>query len=181
MAHGKYRERLAWVAAVVASVAAVALAVIHLREIPAGVYPVRFEQPVPAMTTFTPADVPAVSPDGQSFAYTSTTGTMKPMLWVRRLSALQPVALAGTENAQRPFWSSDGRSIAYYANSKVYKIDASGGPPQVVCDTPTMNGGTWNNDGIILIGLAGPIHKVSAAGGEPKPLLKLDAARKERR
>src|SRR5262245_23751065 len=52
----------------VASVAAVALAVIHLREIPAAVYPVRFEQPVPAMTTFRPGDVPAVSPDGQSFA-----------------------------------------------------------------------------------------------------------------
>src|SRR5262249_56788493 len=132
------------------------------------------------MTTFTPADVPAVSPDGQSFAYTSTTGSMKPMLWVRRLSALQSVALAGTENAQRPFWSPDGRSIAYFANRKVYKIDASGGPPQLVCDTPLMLGGTWNNDGIILIGLGlGPIHKVSAAGGEPKPLLKLDAARKE--
>src|SRR5215472_6333183 len=87
MAHGKYRERLAWVAAVVASVAAVALAVIHLREIPAAVYPVRFEQPVPATTTFTLAsDVPAVSPDGQSFAYTSKTVGMKPMLRVRRLS-----------------------------------------------------------------------------------------------
>jgi Tol biopolymer transport system component len=43
-----------------------------------------------------------------------------------------------------------------------------------------MTGGTWNNDGIILIGQgSGPIHKVSAAGGEPKPLLKLNAARKK--
>src|SRR5262245_5984349 len=61
MAHRKYRERLAWMAAAVASVAAVVLAVIHLREIPAAVYPVRFEQPAPSKTTFSPFDVPALS------------------------------------------------------------------------------------------------------------------------
>jgi hypothetical protein len=55
------------------------------------------------MTTFTPSDVPAVSPDGQSLAYTSTTGTMKPMLLVSlqkhfrlrtRLGTVAAVALA---------------------------------------------------------------------------------------
>ena len=147
-----HRERLAWIVAAAVSVAAVMLAVTHLRETPAPVHPVRFEQPVPPKTTFTIWDVPAVSPDGQSFAYTGVTGGMKPMLWVRRLNELQPVAVTGTENARTPFWSPDNRFIAFFANGKLYKIDASGGPPQALCDTPSLNGGTWNHDGVILIG-----------------------------
>ena len=49
-----------------------------------------------------------------------------------------------------------------------------------VCPTDADGGGTWNREkGTILFGAFGGIQRVSAAGGEPKPVLKLDASRQE--
>jgi len=178
--HRKRRERLSWAVAAVASAAALALGFLHLRETPAPADPVRFEQPVPPKNTLRGYDVPAVSPDGRSFAYTGITSGAKTMLWLRRLDAVQAAALPGTEDSRLPFWSPDSRFIGYFANGKLRKIDANGGPPQILCDTPTFLGGTWNRDGIIVLGKTnGPLHQVTSAGGEPKPLLQLDTARKE--
>ena len=43
-----------------------------------------------------------------------------------------------------PFWSPDGRFIAYFADGKLKKIDITGGVAQVLADTPLGRGGTWN-------------------------------------
>jgi Tol biopolymer transport system component len=180
VAHRKRRERLSWLVATTVSAAALALGVVRLRETPAAVFPVRFEQPIPINNMLTWFDVPAVSPDGRSFAYTGVSAGAKPMLWLRHLDALQPTTLPGTENARLPFWSPNGRFIGYFAEGKLTKVDANGGSPQVLCDIPNAGGGSWSRDGLILIGETdGPIHEVLAAGGGPKALLKLDSARKE--
>ena len=46
--------------------------------------------------------------------------------------------------ASSPFWSPDGRSIGYFADGKLKKIEASGGLPQTLADAPYGRGGTWN-------------------------------------
>jgi eukaryotic-like serine/threonine-protein kinase len=38
--------------------------------------------------------------------------------------------LAGTEGATFPFWSPDSKSIAFFADGNLKKIEASGGPVQ---------------------------------------------------
>ena len=80
----------------------------------------------------------------------------------------------------QPFWSPDGRFMAFFEGGKLKKGDVSGGPSQIVCDTPTpIGGGTWNSDGVILFSGAGVIQRVLAAGGQPTAITELDQANKE--
>jgi Tol biopolymer transport system component len=40
-------------------------------------------------------------------------------------------------------------------------------------------GGTWNREGVIVFASSGPLRRVSASGGDPKPVLSLDKSRQE--
>jgi serine/threonine protein kinase len=133
---------------------------------------VRLSLTTPEKTIF-PAEV-AVSPDGSRVAFTAATPDGKRLLWVRALDSLTAQPLAGTESAGAPFWSPDSRFIGYFANARLYKVDASGGRPQVLCDVKDDRGGTWNSEGVILF--AGPdgLYRVSAQGGTPTPATRID-------
>ena len=124
----------------------------------------------------------AVSPDGTRLAFIATSEGRN-LLWLRSLDSLSAQALSGTEGAgaaSPPFWSPDGRFIGFFAGGKLKKIEASGGPPQTLCDAAASRGGTWNRDGLIVFGDAsGVLYRVSAAGGEPKPVTALDQSRFE--
>jgi eukaryotic-like serine/threonine-protein kinase len=119
----------------------------------------------------------AVSPDGQTAAFVATLGG-RSALWVRTLDGTVVRPLLGTEGAYSPFWSPDSKSIAFFAEGKLRRIDLSGLTATTICDTPGPGrGGTWTNDGRILFAaLATAILQVSALGGMPSPLTKLDAA-----
>jgi Tol biopolymer transport system component len=126
-------------------------------------------------------DVPrmALSPDGRSIAFTAGPAGGKPQLWVRRLDSPDARALAGTENGSIPFWSPDSKSIGFLADGKIRRIDAAGGPVQVLCDGPQLDGGgTWSEDDVILFSGRdpdGPIMQVSARGGSATPVTTLGA------
>ena len=49
------------------------------------------------------------------------------------------------------------------------RLDLGGGAPQVLARVASMNGGTWNADGVIVFapGANGPLMRVSASGGTP--------------
>ena len=70
------------------------------------------------------------------------------------------------------------------SEEKLKKVEASGGSPAVICNASVFGarGGTWNRDGDILFGnhADNPIYRVSAAGGTPVAVTRLDAARKQR-
>ncbi|MGH9785508.1 MAG: TolB family protein, partial [Terriglobia bacterium] len=85
---------------------------------------------------------------------------------------LEPQPLPGTDEAQFPFWSPDSRWIAFFAEGKLKKIAAAGGPSQTLCDAAAGTGGTWNRAGAIVFSpvLRSPLQRVSAAGGQPSPL-----------
>jgi len=121
----------------------------------------------------------AISPDGQVLAFVARdTVTRKWNLWVRPLNSLAALPLPGTEEAHHPFWSADSRYVGFFAQGKLKKIQATGGPPLTICDAPVGRGGTWNKNDIILFtpNSEGPIHKVAAAGGTSVPLTTLDSA-----
>ena len=124
---------------------------------------------------------PAVlSPDGRKLAFTARGTDSKVRLYVRPLDAAEAVPLAGTEGAQFPFWSPDGRFLGFGADQKLKRIEASGGPPSIICKTTDFpKGGAWSPLGVIVFAPAsgGPLHVVSENGGESKPITKLDGKR----
>ena len=124
----------------------------------------------------------ALSPDGSAAAFVATDSTGKNLLWVRPLSSLSAVALQGTEGASYPFWSSDSRSIAFFAKGKLKKIDAHGGPTLTICDASDGRGGSWGAASVIVFSPSGyaSLWKVAAAGGVPAEITTLDTTRGER-
>ena len=78
----------------------------------------------------------AIAPDGRTLVYTARDGAGKILLWVHRLDSLTPQPLAGTEDARFPFWSPDGRFIAYFTRDKLLKVAVDGGPSQTVWYRP---------------------------------------------
>ncbi len=176
----KQRELLAWIAAAAFALLAVAFAVGFVMRAPLPPRALSATILPPDKTNFVAA---VVSPDGARLAFTArgTDGTLK--LWVRSLDALSAQPLSGTDGATLPFWSADNRSLGFFTpDSKLKKIDASGGPPTTLCDVPgAARGGTWNREGVILFGIVGRngIQRVSSAGGAATPVTKLDEARKD--
>jgi Tol biopolymer transport system component len=100
------------------------------------------------------------------------------MLWVRPLDSASATPLSGTEGAASPFWSPDSRSIGFFAQGKLKRISVSGGPAQTLCDVPSVGGGTWNREGVILFNpdQLESLYQVPAAGGTPEPVTKVDRA-----
>jgi Tol biopolymer transport system component len=126
----------------------------------------RFLVTVPDMPI---AEAVAISPDGRSIAY-SARDAVATSLFVRPVNSEAATKLAGTEGAGRLFWSPDSRFIGFFAGGKLKKVEAAGGPPQNICETPDLQGGTWNSEGTILFGSSKGLQRVLAAGGEPQPI-----------
>jgi Tol biopolymer transport system component len=109
----------------------------------------------------------ALSPDGAVLAY-ATTGRRQ--IHLRDLASTEPRALAGTEGAEHPFWSPDGRALGFFANNKLKRVDVNGGLPEVLADVLTPAGGTWNRENVILYvpNDSDGVFQVSASGGESR-------------
>ena len=109
----------------------------------------------------------AVAPDGRSLAFIATGPDGVSRVWLRRFDSLAARPLTGTEDATYPFWSPDAKSLGFFADGAVRRIDLAGGPSRILAAAPDGRGGAWNADGQILFAprSVGPIRRVSANGG----------------
>src|SRR5688572_7372824 len=168
---------LPWIIAGIFLISTSGLAWLYFRQSSAPELPVQFVVAMPEETT--EISNPLISPDGRIIALLAMHDG-KRYLYTRPLSSLEAQRLPGTDDALSPFWSPDSRYIAFFSNGKLKKIEASGGPTQTLCDTPSSYGGSWNRDGVIIVSLdTKGIHRVSSAGGALTQVLDLDASRKE--
>jgi Tol biopolymer transport system component len=176
------RATLAWAVAAVLALLLAAAATqlwVHLREKPPARTLVRFTISPPAKQHFGMWLV--LSPDGRHLAFLASgkTGTE---LWLRSLATLDARPLATIEGTTGSFfWSADSHFLAFTSGGKLKKVDLAGGPPQILCDvTGTLLGGTWNRDGVILIGTnTSPILRVPDAGGTPVAITRKESDRGE--
>ncbi len=166
------------------SIAGVAAAL--LRPKPAAAPIVQFQLAPPPDAAFGNTPAMAVSPDGRRIVF-CTLWKDHYQLWLRSLDSVAAVPLPGTEGLGMylPFWSPDSRSIGYFADDKLRRIELGGtaGPaaPVTLCDAPGNNlGGTWNRDGTIVFsqGEKG-MYRVRDTGGSPVPVARLDTTRRE--
>jgi serine/threonine protein kinase/WD40 repeat protein len=120
---------------------------------------------------------PAISPDGRRIAFVAVTDGVH-HVWTRDLDSLESRLLPGTEGAIEPFWSPDSRSIGFFAEGYLKKIDAAGGPASSLCDAPAGRGGTWSQNGVIVFSpsFSGGLLRVSSAGGASVRLTTVDQA-----
>jgi len=175
---------LPWTLAALFAVSTVGVAWLHFFEPPPSPQPsARFLIAPPSKQDF--GIYLSLSPDGRRLAFTTgqSGSAVGGTLWVRDLESLDARPLPGTENSSSPFWSPDGKFIAFADGTALKKIEVSGGPPQKIADSPTAVGlGAWNKDGLIVFGTRGigPLYRVPASGGTPVPLTAINESQAER-
>ncbi len=123
------------------------------------------------------ADPLALSSDGQRLVYVARSEG-RSQLYLRKLNEFEARPISGTEGARYPFFSPDGRWIAFFADGRLQRVSVDGGTPVSVCDVPIVGrGGTWGPDGTIVFdpGQSG-LMRVASAGGTPELLTSRDVA-----
>jgi Tol biopolymer transport system component len=108
----------------------------------------------------------AISPDGLKIAFAAQSSGL-PRLWVRALDAPEAQPVAGTERASSPFWSPDGRSLGFFADARLKRVDLADGSVRTLAIAPSPLGGAWGKDGNILFSTnpGNPIFRIAAGGG----------------
>ena len=171
-----------WAVAIAATLVLGALggwAISRSRQAPAPEHAYRTQLLPPDGAQFDLANGFALSPDGRTLAFVANAPG-KSGLWLRPLDGTVARLLPDTQGAFGPFWSPDGRSVAYWAFGKLWRVDAAGGSPIAICDENTYRGGDWSPDGaIVFAGGASGLRRVSAAGGTAETLTTPDAGRGE--
>ena len=109
----------------------------------------------------------ALSPDGSSLVFKDDR--QNGLLWIKRTTELNPVAIPGTERANNPVFSPDGQWVAFVADGHLKKVRAAGGATITIADTVAdgFGGAAWMDDGTLIYVLPSLIElrRVSAAGG----------------
>lgn len=186
--HDPWRERAAWLLALALLCTVAFFAAGHYRTPSAGEL-VRFSVNPPENAVFSgppnlTVGVPqfALSPDGRAIAFVTNSSGTDPMIWMRSIGQVTAHPLPGTEHAHLPFWSPDSRWVAFFAESKLKKIPAAGGPVQVIADVADAYGGSWGaDDDIIFAKLSNAILRVSSGGGIVTTVTKADTVTKAHR
>ena len=136
--------------------------------------------PPPNVTLLTLGDqggAPAISRDGSNIVFVGVAEG-KQMLFLRPLDSATAKPLPGTEGAKFPFWSSDGKSIGFFSDQHLKRVDLAGGPPTNLAYAPDARGGTWAGDVILFAPyIYDVIHRVPASGGKSIPVTALDRSR----
>jgi len=122
----------------------------------------------------------AISPDGRTVAFVAASSG-SPKLWVQTLDSIVARELPGTEDAQFPFWSPDSKSVGFFANGKLQRLDLTGGPPVTLTPATSGRGAAWSSEGIIIFApnASSGLWKVSATGGPSTPLTTVGQAEGE--
>jgi eukaryotic-like serine/threonine-protein kinase len=132
----------------------------------------------------------AISPDGTHIAFNLISGGVSNYVtigsdkfYLHSLRDLEPKAFPFDAGA--PFFSPDDRWIGFMGSASgrpiIRKMALDGGPPVTVCNKGYV-GATWAADDMIYFvsEVPGGLVRVTAAGGEPKEVVKIDIAKGDR-
>jgi Tol biopolymer transport system component len=150
--------------------AGLAVAATYFERVPVEAPELRLHMVTPPTDAVAGAVAFAVSPDGQSVVFRALVDQV-PHLWLRRLSDETARPLPGTERGTLPFWSPDGRSIGFWADQRLKRVDVAGGSIQEIAAATSPYGASWSTDAVIVFSGSNtaPLYRVPAAGDQ-KPI-----------
>jgi serine/threonine-protein kinase len=115
----------------------------------------------------------AIAPDGSSIVFSDSVGPTIQLLRKRRHEGA-PSPLAGTEAGMSPFFSPDGRWIAYFTtDGRLRKVPVEGGGSITLTDDAQQGylAGAWLEDGdIVYVGRNQELRRVPGEGGASRSL-----------
>ena len=181
------RRAVAWGALALGLLVGVGLAAVLLRRgsggaAPAAGFPLHLELDLTAaerlLTASTYSGVALrIAPDGRAIVYVARKGATTELRY-RSLETGESRPIPGTVGALDPFFSPDGRWVAFSRGLGLQRVALSGGTPLDVAVKAAARGGTWGPDGSIYFAreLYGGISRVSQDGGAVTAVTELDKA-----
>jgi len=84
--------------------------------------------------------------------------------------------LEGTQGARLPFWSPDGRYIAFFTLTELKTVSVADGSVRSICGVANAMGGAWSGTGAIVFAPVGdgPLYRVSLRDPKPEPVTELN-------
>jgi serine/threonine-protein kinase len=167
------KRGLAWSVAAIASVIAVislTLLLLPRREVPQSVS--RFTVTSPNSGNLRQGDgqAIAISRDGRLIVTRGGSGN-DDVLYLRAIDDFEPRVILGTSGARLPFFSPDGKWLAFVTSRGFFKVNLTGGAPiSVGAFSAAPFGASWSTDGNIYFSSAGEIWKLPATGGEAESI-----------
>jgi predicted Ser/Thr protein kinase len=118
-----------------------------------------------------------VSPDGRRIVFTGRAPGGGAQLFTRMMDQVEAVPIPGTLGAagpvgpsMDPFFSPDGEWVGFFANGNLKKVAVNGGAVVTLGPTFVPFGGSWGDDGNIVIGTYKGLERFPADGGAPQLL-----------
>ncbi len=109
----------------------------------------------------------SISPDGQNLVYIAKGENGREQLMIRNIGDITARPLPGTDNAANPFFSPDGKSVAFIRGNQVFKLAIDGGRAQLLGTAPgTFNGASWSATGKIVVSGNVGLFAIPEGGGE---------------
>jgi serine/threonine protein kinase/Tol biopolymer transport system component len=127
-----------------------------------------------ALATMRP--FPTLAPDGRRLAFVAPFETSE-TLWIQTLGRADARPVRGTPAAVTfPFWSPDGRFVAFGDGGRIKRVSAEvGGAPQdLTAVDGAYAGGTWSPNGVIVFAAGNGLYRLPSGGGEPISLTRID-------
>lgn len=123
----------------------------------------------------------AISPDGSQIAFIGQEDGVS-RIYTRPLEQLLAKVLPGTEGGWSPFFSPDGRWIAYFnqPTQTLNKVSVAGGAPVVLTDVRHYMGGTWGPNGTLVFAMREGLWSIDVNGDNLTELVAADFTAGER-
>ena len=106
----------------------------------------------------------ALTPDGTRLAFVFMGADGSRTLWLRRLDDPEGEPLTGTNGADVPFWSPDGRALGFFSDGFLMVRDANGYVRQL-CPAVQPTSASWGNRNVIVFTHRQGISTVGGEGG----------------